>query len=270
MQFKQRHYERMTSSDIVIRIIAVLIALGVAVVGSLAFGQNDLLDILGIVLGGLLLTGTLAFIAYGAPFTLLAALILAPTLITWLAPNIPMVLGTWWLSGLAGWIAGAVLRSELDRRRGRGAPASKRSQSGASDSLEWRFGRKIFHEAGFSEAALVAKIHSLDGDRRTLVSATRGDACLTVAGNAQGPLMVFFAADTAVEDQWSVLTSPGSDPGQVDVMIGDMFLSHASWETTTLDKALAAVWYFHRKGGADPQMTWFSSPTIADWRTLAS
>lgn len=270
MQTKPRQYRPMSRSDITLRMIAVLIVLGVAVGGSMVFGHQEFIDVLGTILGGLLLTGTLAFIAYGAPFTLLAALILVPVFISWVAPDLPFIGAAWWLSGLAGWIAGAVLRSEWDRRLGRGAAASKRSGQGAGDSLEWRVGRKIFREAGFSEAALVAKIQSLDGDRRTLVSATRGDACLTVAGNAQGPLMVFFSADTSEEDQWSVLTSPGSDPGQVEVMIGDMLLSHASWETTTLEKTLAAVRYFHRKGGADPQMTWFRSPTIADWRTLAS
>ncbi|MFL4479906.1 hypothetical protein ACIPUB_16720 [Paeniglutamicibacter sp. ORCA_105] len=267
---KARRYKPMSRSDIVFRLVLALIALGVAVGGTLTLGQFELVDLLTIVLGALFLMATLAFIAVGAPFTLLAALILVPLAISRLLPNVSFVFGTWWLSAIAGWMVGAVLRSELDRRRGRGAPTSMRSRQAAGESLEWRVGRKIFREAGFSEAALVAKIQSLDGDRRTLVSATRGDACLTVAGNAQGPLMVFFSADTSEEDQWSVLTSPGSDPGQVEVMIGDMLLSHSSWETTTLEKTLAAVRYFHRKGGADPQMTWFSSPTIADWRTLAS
>ena len=131
-------------------------------------------------------------------------------------------------------------------------------------------GRKTFREGGFSEAALVAKIRSLDGDRRTLVSATRGEACLTVAGNAEGALVVCFSAESSKEDQWSMLTSPGSDPGQVDVKIGHMVMSHASWETATLEKALIAAHYFHRKGLADPQLTWFSSPTIADWRTMSA
>ena len=260
----------MSRPDIVFRLLLALIALGVAVGGTMSLGQYGLANLLAIVLCALILTATLAFVATGAPFTLLAALILVPVAISRLVPNVSSVFATWWFSALAGWILGAVLRSEWDRRRGRGAPASRRSQQGTGDSLEWRVGRKVFREAGFSEAALVAKIQSLDGDRRTLVCAARGDACLTVAGNAQGPLMVFFSADTSEEDQWSVLTSPGSDPGQIEVKIGDMSLSHASWETTTLEKALAAVQYFHRKGGADPQMKWFSSPTIADWRTLAS
>lgn len=81
----------MNRSDIILRIIAVLIARGVAVGGSLVFGHQEFLDVLGIILGGLLLTGALAFIAFGAPFTLLAALILVPVLISWVAPNLPFV-----------------------------------------------------------------------------------------------------------------------------------------------------------------------------------
>lgn len=65
-------------------------------------------------------------------------------------------------------------------------------------------------------------------------------------------------------------TSPGSDPGQVDVKIGHMVMSHASWETATLERALVVARYFHRKGRLDPQLTWFSSPTIADWKTLSA
>ncbi len=233
-------------------------------------GQSDLVQLLTIVLGGVLLCGILAFIAYGAPLTLLAALILGPFAVSWLAPTLSFVLGTWWLSGLAGWIIGAVLRSEWDRRLGRDAPASRVARDAVGDSLEWRVGPKIFRESGFSETALVAKIHSLDGDRRTLVSATRGEACLTVAGNSRGVLMVFFSPETSAEGQWSLLTSPGSDMGKVEVNIGHMAISHPSWETTTLENALAAARYFHRKGLADPQMTWFGSPTIADWRTLSA
>ncbi|GAA1496878.1 hypothetical protein GCM10009628_18810 [Paeniglutamicibacter kerguelensis] len=185
-------------------------------------------------------------------------------------PGFGSVLASWFLSIWSGWTIGAMLRSEWDRRRGCVAPNSKALKNHDGDSLEWRVERKAFREAGYSEAALVAKIRSLDGDRRTLVSATRGEACLTVAGNAQGALVVCFSPETSKEDQWSMLTSPGSDPGQVDVKIGPMVISHASWETTTLEKALVAAHYFHLKGRADPQLTWFSSPTIADWRTLSA
>ena len=57
MQTKSRQYKPMSRSDIILRIIAILIALGVAVGGSLIFGQNELRDTLGVFLGGLLLTG---------------------------------------------------------------------------------------------------------------------------------------------------------------------------------------------------------------------
>lgn len=64
-------------------------------------------------------------------------------------------------------------------------------------------GRKAFREVGFSEQAQIAKIQSLDGDRRTLVSATRGESCLTVAGNARGALVVCFSPEASKADQWS-------------------------------------------------------------------
>lgn len=263
-------YAPLSRSDVIARCILVPIVLAVAVVGPLMGGQRDMGLLLGTVCGALVLAAALAFAAIGAPFTLVAALLLAPYIVSRFVPNFSPVFLTWLLCTFVGWVLGSMLRSEWDRRRGRGAPATNRSRHGTGESLEWRVGRKVFRAAGFSEAALVAKIQSLDGDRRTLVSAARGEACLTVAGNAQGPLMVFYSADTSEEDQWSVLTSPGSDPGQIDVKIGDMSLTHDSWETTTLEKALVAARHFHRTGRADPQLTWFSSPTIADWRTLAS
>lgn len=263
-------YAPLSRSDVIARCIVVPIVLAVAVVGPLIGGQRDMGLLLGTVGGSLVLAATLAFVAVGAPFTLLAALFLAPYIVSRFVPNFSPVFLSWLLCTFVGWVLGSMLRSEWDRRRGRGTPAKDRSRQGTGKSLEWRVGRKTFREAGFSEAALVAKIQSLDGDRRSLVSAVRGGACLTVAGNAQGPLMVFYSADTSEEDKWSVLTSTGSDPGQVDVKIGHMSLAHESWEITTLEKALVAARHFQRTGRADPQMKWFSSPTIADWRTLAS
>ncbi|MBP2388747.1 hypothetical protein [Paeniglutamicibacter kerguelensis] len=237
--------------------------LAIAIGGSLVGGQQDMMLLFGTVLGSMFLAATLAFIAIGAPFTLFAALLLAPYVVSMFVPNFSPVFLTRFLCTFVGWVLGSMLRSEWDRQRGRGEPALKRSCQEAGDSLEWRVGRKIFREAGFSEQALVAKI-------RSLVSATRGEACLTVAGNAQGALVVWFSPEPSKEDRWGMLTTPGSDLGQVDVKIGHMVISHASWETTTLEQALIAARYFHRMGRADPQLTWFNSPTIADWRTLSA
>ena len=122
-------------------------------VGSLVGGQQDMMLLFGTVLGSIFLAATLAFIVFCAPFTLFAALLLAPYVVSMFVPIFSPVFLTRFLCTFVGWVLGSMLRSEWDRHQGRGAPASKFSGQEASDSLEWRVGRKIFREAGFSGAA---------------------------------------------------------------------------------------------------------------------
>jgi hypothetical protein len=263
-------YKPMSRTDIVLRSVVVAIMLSVAIYFPIAGGLQDLLLLFGVLVGAMALSAILSFVGYGAPFTILGALLLAPLIVSWFVPNFVEVLESWFIGSLAGAIVGAMLRSDWDRRRGRSAPVPSGSRGIVGDSLEWRVGRKAFQEDEFSESALLAKIQSLDGERRPAVTATRRGARLGVVGDAQGAVVVYFCPAGAVEDQWSLLTSPGSEPGQIEMRVGHTVTSYASWETTTLEKALVAARYFHRRGRADPEMPWSTSPMTIDWRALCA
>ena len=83
-----------------------------------------------------------------------------------------------------------------------------------------------------------------------------------------GAMVVFYNPDTADEDHWSFLASPGVAGPSQDVLIGDLKGSYEKRETTTLESALVAARRFAAAGDADSSLSWKTSPEVFDRRPL--
>ena len=169
---------------------------------------------------------------------------------------------TWGLYAIAGSIVGGNLRP--DRKR-----ADTRKKSGAF-LVQWKDGRKLLEDKAPSADSLAGHLNSLDGKKKALVCAMRGHARMDFCGDANGAMVVYFSPDTSDDKWWSMLSTPGVEQDQIDVAIGDLEGSFASWETTTLDPAVVAARHFAATAKADPQLTWYASKDVCERRPLAS
>ncbi|MBV1779381.1 hypothetical protein KRR55_09680 [Paeniglutamicibacter sp. ABSL32-1] len=169
---------------------------------------------------------------------------------------------TWFTCVIAGTIIGANFRPDKKKK-------AKKLASGAL-LLTGNDGRKLFEDDAPSATSLVGSVRSLDGKKRTLVSAMRGGARMDFCGGAEGAMVVYFSPDTSDDRLWNMMTTPGSEHGQTEVAIGDLEGSFENWETTTVERAIAAARHFASTGQADPTLTWYASEDVCERRPLAS
>ncbi|WP_187977407.1 hypothetical protein [Mycetocola sp. JXN-3] len=139
----------------------------------------------------------------------------------------------------------------------RSAPGSFISTEDPDRYMIYLHGTRAVREplTGFIERA-----STLDGNKRSRVSALSGDARLDICGDANGAMVVYFSADDADENAWNLLITPdgGDDEEAVRVDALTVYLSRR--ETTTLEPALRAASYFLRTETKDPSLNWFASP----------
>ncbi|MGL3807891.1 hypothetical protein ACSYDW_17570 [Paeniglutamicibacter sp. R2-26] len=179
-----------------------------------------------------------------------------------------LVLGlpTWLPSGVSGSIVGAHFRYLADRKN-----AGDEARAGSSGlRVQWQVGRRQFEESAGAGATLEQKIGALDGSKRSVVSALRGTARMDCCGDANGAMVVYFSPDTSDDKLWCMLSTPGAEHGQVDVVIGDLEGVFANWETTTVDSAVVTARHFAAAGKAAPDLTWYASKDVYERRPLAS
>lgn len=131
-------------------------------------------------------------------------------------------------------------------------------------------GRRSFEDESATVEALEKRVRSLDGKKRALVRALRGSARMDFCGDAYGAMVVHFSPDPSDNKLWCMLSTPGAEHGQVDVVIGDLEGSFANGETTTVDSAVVAARHFAAAGKAAPDLTWYASKDVYERRPLAS
>lgn len=169
---------------------------------------------------------------------------------------------TWFMLVISGTIIGANFRPDQKLK-------AKQKASRAL-VVNGRDGRKSFEDEAPTAVSLEERVKSLDGKKKALVSALRGSARMDFCGDANGAMVVYFSPDTSDDKLWCMLSTPGAEQGQVDVVIGDLEGSFANWETTTVASALIAARHFAATGKADPHLTWYASKDVYERRPLAS
>lgn len=169
---------------------------------------------------------------------------------------------TWFTCVIAGTIVGANFRPDKKKR-------AKQKASGAL-VVKGKDGRRVLEDETPSAASLEERVRSLDGKKRTLVSAMRGSARMDFCGDADGAMVVYFSPDTSDDRLWSLMTTPGSELGQTEVVIGDLEGTFENWETTALEPAVVAAHHFASTGQSDPHLTWYASKDVYERRPLAS
>lgn len=119
-----------------------------------------------------------------------------------------------------------------------------------------------------SPAAVAAALDALDGDHRIVISLFRGPARLDLAGNAAGPMMVYYCADHAAErPEWSHLITPGAPDTEVALQLPDGVIGHFRfWHTTTVGAAQRAAAEFLDSGRQTPGLSWRTDADVADLR----
>ncbi|MFL4476315.1 hypothetical protein ACIPVK_20150 [Paeniglutamicibacter sp. MACA_103] len=169
---------------------------------------------------------------------------------------------TWSLLAIAGSIVGGNLRPDLKR-------TAVLRKSGVL-VVQWKDGHKLAEDAAASAESLEERVRALDGKKRALVSAMRGSARMDFCGDADGAMVAYFSPDTSDDRLWSMMTTPGADLGQIEVVIGDLEGAFENWETTSMEPAVAAARHFASTGQADPGLTWYASTDVCERRPLAS
>jgi hypothetical protein len=169
---------------------------------------------------------------------------------------------TWFMYVISGTIIGANYRPDKKKQM-------KRKASGAL-LVQWKDGSKVFEDEAPSAASLEEHVKSLDGKKRALVSAMRGTARMDFCGDGRGAMVVYFSPNTSDDKLWSMMTTPGAEEGQTEVVVGDLEGSFENWETTRMESAVIAARHFASTGQEDPTLTWHASKDVSERRPLAS
>jgi len=175
-----------------------LIAFAIAVAFFFGLQPLTLPVVLANVLIAFTLAGLLGFLGSGWAIAGLAvAFFGGPLAARFVLVGAQLSVQTWYMSLIAGWTLGSLIRRSVDRD----LPGH---DAAAGPLLQWWIRGRRYVLRAPTVAQVEAKIRALDGRERTVVIVMDGARQINVCGDAARALIVFRTADVTDDERWEI------------------------------------------------------------------